>query len=286
MWGCGAIGQNERMPAKTPAAALSPGAAAEHAARFAVLADADRLRILHTLAAEPGGLAPGELAEVSGAVPGSVAGHLEVLASAGLVETGGGRVRAAREGRKAVPNPVDAVLGLLDVPLGASPAPVPAEVRLRAMEPEDVERVRQIYAEGIATGDATFETGVPDAEALDAKWLRGHRWVADVDGEVAGWAAAAPTSGRPVYAGVAETSVYVSEKARGRGVARALLRHQVEEADRGGLWTLRTSVFPENRASLALHRAAGFRTLGVLERVGEHHGTWRDTVTMERRRER
>ena len=109
---------------------------------------------------------------------------------------------------------------------------------------------------------------------------------ADVDGEVAGWAAAAPTSGRPVYAGVAETSVYVSEKARGRGVARALLRHQVEEADRGGLWTLRTSVFPENRASLALHREAGFRTLGVLERVGEHHGTWRDTVTMERRRER
>lgn len=281
------ISQNVRMSAKSRTARLSSEAASDHAARFAALADPDRLRLLHALAVESGGLTSGALVEVLGLAPAAVEEHVEVLASAGLVTRGPeGLVRVAREGRWSFPDPVDTTLGLLDVPLGAPDAPVPAGVRLRAMEPEDLERVRQIYAEGIATGDATFETRVPDAGALEAKWLRGHRWVAEADGEVAGWAAAAPASGRPVYAGVAETSVYVAEKARGRGVARALLQHQVAEADRGGLWTLRTSIFPGNRASLALHRSAGFRTLGVLERVGEHHGTWRDIVSMERRRQR
>lgn len=281
------ISQNDRMSAKSRTARLSPEAASDHAARFAALASPDRLRLLHALAVEPGGLAASELAEAVGLAPAAVEEHVEVLASAGLTTRGPeGLVRVAREGRWSFPNPVDTTLGLLDAPLGVPAGPVLADVRLRAMEPEDLERVRQIYAEGIATGGATFETRVPEAGALDAKWLRGHRWVAETGGEVAGWAAAAPTSGRPVYAGVVETSVYVAEKARGQGVARALLRHQVAEADRGGLWTLRTSIFPENRTSLALHRAAGFRTLGVLERVGEHHGTWRDIVTMERRRER
>ncbi len=281
------ISQNVRMSAKSRTARLSPGAASAHAARFAALADPDRLRLLHALAMETGGLTSGALVEVLGIAPTAVEEHVDVLASAGLVtRSPEGLVRVAREGRWSFPNPVDTTLGLLEVPLGTPAAPVAAGVRLRAMEPGDLERVRQIYAEGIATGDATFETRVPDAGALEDKWLRGHRWVAEADGEVAGWAAAAPTSGRPVYAGVVETSVYVAEKARGLGVARALLRHQVAEADRGGLWTLRTSIFPENRASLTLHRAAGFRTLGVLERVGEHHGTWRDIVTMERRRGR
>lgn len=281
------ISQNIRMPAKSHTTRLSPEAAFDHAARFAALADPHRLRLLHALAVESGGLTAGALAEVVGLTPTAVEEHVEVLSSAGLITQGPeGLVRVAREGRWSFPNPVEATLGLLDVPPGAPAAPAPADVRLRAMESGDLDRVRQIYAEGIATGDATFETRVPDAGALEAKWLRGHRWVAEADGEVAGWAAAAPTSGRQVYTGVVETSVYVAEKTRGRGVARALLRHQVAEADRGGLWTLRTSIFPENRTSLALHRAAGFRTLGVLERVGEHHGTWRDIVTMERRRRR
>ena len=281
------IGQNVRMSAKPRTARLSAEAASDHAARFSALADPDRLRLLHALAVESGGLTAGVLARRLELAPSAVEEHVDVLASVGLVARGPeGLARVAREGRWSFPNPVDTTLGLLDVPVGAPDSPAPAGVFLRAMEPEDLERVRQIYAEGIATGDATFETRVPDVEALEDKWLRGHRWVAEADGEVAGWAAAAPTSGRPVYAGVVETSVYVAEKARGRGVARALLRHQVTEADRGGLWTLRTSVFTENRASLALHRSAGFRTLGVLERVGEQHGTWRDIVTMERRRVR
>ena len=155
---------------------------------------------------------------------------------------------------------------------------------MRPLAEGDWDDVRRIYAEGIATGEATFETEVPDREALEATWLPGQRWVAEVDGRVAGWAAAKPVSTRPVYAGVAETSIYVGNEFRGRGVGRALIDRQVAAADAGGLWTLQTSIFPENRASLNLHRAAGFRTLGVRERIGLHHGVWRDTVFLERRR--
>lgn len=153
------------------------------------------------------------------------------------------------------------------------------------MEPADFGAVRRIYAEGIATGDATFETRVPGTEALDAKWLKEHRWVAQIDGEVVGWAALAPASTREVYAGVAENSLYVGEGARGRGVGKALIHKQVTAADAGGLWTLQTSIFPENKPSLALHRSAGFRTLGVRERIARHRGVWRDTVMLERRRD-
>ena len=158
-----------------------------------------------------------------------------------------------------------------------------AAVVVRAMAEGDWDDVRRIYAEGIATGDATFETDVPDAATLDAKWLPGQRFVAEIDGRVVGWAAAAPTSTRACYAGVAETSVYVAGEARGRGVGRALVRHQIEQADAAGLWTLQTGIFPENEASIALHLAAGFRTVGVRERIGRLHGRWRDTVILERR---
>jgi L-amino acid N-acyltransferase YncA len=161
----------------------------------------------------------------------------------------------------------------------------PGEVTVRALRPEDWPAVRQIYAEGIATGNATFETEVPTRAALEAKWLPGHRWVAELDGQVAGWASAAPVSVRDCYAGVAETSVYVGAGWRGRGVGKALLHKQVTAADAGGLWTLQTGIFPENRASLALHHAAGFRTVGVRERIARHHGRWRDTVLLERRRD-
>jgi L-amino acid N-acyltransferase YncA len=152
------------------------------------------------------------------------------------------------------------------------------------MTDDDWTPVRRIYAEGIATGNATFETDVPSRATLAAKWLPGHRWVAEIDGEVVGWAAASRVSDRPVYAGVAETSVYVGTGHRGRRVGNALLHKQVTAADATGLWTLQTSIFPENRASLALHHAAGYRTLGVRDRIGLHHGTWRDTVFLERRR--
>ena len=157
------------------------------------------------------------------------------------------------------------------------------DVLVRALAEPDWPAVRRIYAEGIATGDATFETEVPEAGTLAAKWLPGHRWVAEVDGRVAGWTAVSPTSTRACYAGVGETSVYVGAGARGRGVGRALLHRQVTAADAGGLWTLQTSIFPENRASLALHHRAGYRTVGVRERIARQHGVWRDTVLLERR---
>ena len=142
-----------------------------------------------------------------------------------------------------------------------------------------------IYAEGLATRNATFETRVPTAEAMRSRWLPGLAWVAELDGEVVGWTAITPTSTRECYAGVGESSVYVAEDARGRGVGKALLHTQVTEADRAGLWTLQTSIFPENRASLALHRSAGFRTLAVRSRIARLDGVWRDTVLLERRAE-
>lgn len=155
---------------------------------------------------------------------------------------------------------------------------------IRALRDVDWPDVRRIYAEGIATRDATFETQVPSTEDLEAKWRRGHRWVAEVDGVVAGWASIAPTSSRDCYRGVGETSVYVAADYVGQGVGSSLVRHQVEAADRGGLWTLQTSIFPENEPSLAIHRAAGFRDVGRRERIAQLDGIWRDTILLERRR--
>ena len=110
-------------------------------------------------------------------------------------------------------------------------------------------------------------------------------WVAELDDAVVGWTAVMPVSERACYAGVGETSVYVTTTARGRGVGKALLYTQVIEADRAGMWTLQTSIFPENRASLALHRSAGYRTLAVRTRTAQLDGVWRDTVLLERRSE-
>ena len=165
-----------------------------------------------------------------------------------------------------------------------NPSLVPTDVTVRALEDRDWVAVRRIYSEGIATGNATFETVTPTRHALETKWLPGHRWVAEVDGEVAGWTAITPVSDRECYAGVGETSVYVGAGLRGRGIGKALLQKQVTAADAGGLWTLQTSIFPENQASIGLHHAAGYRTLARRERIAKHHGVWRDTVLLERRR--
>jgi L-amino acid N-acyltransferase YncA len=154
---------------------------------------------------------------------------------------------------------------------------------VRELREADWDAVLGIYGEGIATGNATFETEVPAREVLERKWLPKHRWVAEIEGSVAGWATIASVSARECYAGVGETSVYVGGGFRGRGVGKALLRAQVAAADADGMWTLQSSIFPENRASLALHHAAGFRTVGVRERIARHHGIWRDTVLIERR---
>jgi phosphinothricin acetyltransferase len=143
--------------------------------------------------------------------------------------------------------------------------------------------VARIYAEGIATGYATFETTVPDWEAWDAAHLGQHRLVALADGQVVGWTALSPVSERCVYAGVAEESVYVAADARGRGVGQTLLEQLISGSEDAGIWTIQTGIFRENEASLRLHERVGFRVVGIRERLGQHDGVWRDVVFLERR---
>lgn len=152
-----------------------------------------------------------------------------------------------------------------------------------AMRPEDWPHVRRIYMEGIATRSATFETEAPDWEAWDAKHRKRARLVARSGGDVLGWAAVSPVSDRCVYGGVADLSVYVAEAARGRGVGRALLAALIEATEADGIWTLQAGIFPENRASLALHESLGFREVGRRERIGRMDGVWRDVMLLERR---
>jgi L-amino acid N-acyltransferase YncA len=156
-------------------------------------------------------------------------------------------------------------------------------MEIRAMRAEDWPAVRAIYEQGIATRQATFETAAPAWEAWHAGHLAEPRLVAEVDGEVIGWAAVSPVSRRPCYAGVVEESVYVHESARGRGVGRMLLERLCADADAAGIWTIQTSIFPENVASLELHKRCGFRVVGTRERIAQLDGAWRDTVLMERR---
>jgi L-amino acid N-acyltransferase YncA len=156
-------------------------------------------------------------------------------------------------------------------------------LELRELRHEDWAAVKAIYEQGIAGGQATFETEAPSWEDWDRSHLEGHRLVALQDGEVIGWAALSPVSERCVYAGVAEDSVYVDASVQGRGVGRALLEELIARSERDGIWTIQTGIFPENEASLELHRRCGFRTVGIRERIGKHHGVWRDVVFMERR---
>ena len=164
------------------------------------------------------------------------------------------------------------------------------------MPPDLWPAVREIYREGIATGNATFETELPDWEKWDSSHRKNCRLIAfePIDEEalipldrlnVLGWAALSPVSSRRVYAGVAEVSVYVAAAARGRGVGKALLQALVQESEQNGIWTLQAGIFPENRASIALHKSCGFRQVGVRHRVGKLGDTWRDVMLLERRSE-
>jgi phosphinothricin acetyltransferase len=154
---------------------------------------------------------------------------------------------------------------------------------IRSFRDEDWPAVRAIYAEGIATGNATFETEPPTFERWSATHPADHRFVATRGGEVVGWIALSPVSERCVYAGVGEHSVYVAERARGHGIGRRLLETLIANTEAAGIWTIQSGIFPENVASIELHRRCGFRVVGTRERLGRLHGVWRDVLLMERR---
>ena len=154
---------------------------------------------------------------------------------------------------------------------------------IRRLEPVDWPEIEAIWAEGIDTRNATFETETPAWESFDASRHPRHRYVALHDDHIVGWATLSPVSRRPCYAGVAENSVYVASAVRGQGVGRALMEELVSHADADGIWTIQTSVFPENVASLRLHEGVGFRVVGRRERIAQLDGIWRDTLFLERR---
>jgi L-amino acid N-acyltransferase YncA len=168
------------------------------------------------------------------------------------------------------------------------------------MQPEHWPSVREIYRQGIETGEATFATEPPDWE----NWNRSHRQecrllaLAPLAGDcgdcpiplaglrVLGWAALSPVSSRRVYSGVAEVSIYVAAVARGKGVGKRLLKALIEDSEAHGVWTLQAGIFPENVASVALHKSCGFREVGLRRRIGKLGGSWRDTILLERRSSR
>lgn len=275
------------MPIALPKAKVLPtGEATTYADWFACLAEPVRVRLLHAVATSQKGITVGALTGILGTSQSTTSHHVRKLADVGFVhlhKEGTATIVTVNEACCAgLPHAADAVMGLL-APRPCCPEDLPADVVVRDLRSHDWAAVRRIYGEGIATGLATFETTVPSRASLDAKWLSDHRWVAEVDGQVVGWAAANPVSTRDCYSGVAETSVYVADGHRGRGVGKALLYQQVMAADDGGLWTLQTSIFTENRVSIALHHAAGYRTVGIRERIAQLNGAWHDTVLIERR---
>ncbi len=163
-------------------------------------------------------------------------------------------------------------------------APRSPGVTFRPMVPDDWPAVAEIYRQGIESGNATFETEVPDWESWDAARHPECRMIAELDGEIAGYAGLSPVSSRCVYGGVCEVMIYVAASARGRGLGGALLQRLVRETEDLGIWTLQAGIFPENQASIRIFENAGFRILGTHERLGRFHdGRWRDVVLMERR---
>ena len=154
------------------------------------------------------------------------------------------------------------------------------------MLPKHWESVKRIYAEGVATGNATFQTSVPTWEEWDSAHVKNSRLVAMENETVLGWAALTAVSGRCVYAGVGEVSVYVSNEAKGKGIGKKLLNVLIEESEKNDFWTLQAGIFPENIASIKIHEECGFRLIGKRERIGQMNGVWRDTLLLEKRSER
>jgi L-amino acid N-acyltransferase YncA/DNA-binding transcriptional ArsR family regulator len=285
---------------------------------FQALADPTRVMICNLLANAGRAMPVGEIVEAVDIGQSTVSHHLKLLAEVGFVEaTPQGTARLYRFNRRcleAFPTAAELVMGRLPRTRGvqsvagiqvgeprqsggggisAHPAPDPdriavgelADVRIEPLLPGDWPVVAAIYAEGIATGNATFETAPPSWERWDQSHLPDHRLVARTgpDDGVVAWSALAPVSDRCVYGGIAENSIYVTERARGQGVGRRLLTALVERAEQAGIWTVQTGIFPDNGPSLELHRRCGFRVVGVRERLGQLHGRWRDVLLLERR---
>jgi phosphinothricin acetyltransferase len=271
--------------------------AEDYAAWFRALADGTRVKIVSLLA---GHGRPMKVAEIVAAVQvgqSTVSQHLKVLAAVRFVLTERrGTARYYRINAACVNRfpTAAALVGGLAAPLPdrpdqefvpLPPFPGPIGLGIRPMLPSDAGQVLAVYQSGLDAGDASFETAVPSWDAFDAAKLPGHRHVATADdtGELLGWAAVSPVSGRAAYAGVVEHSVYVTPEARGRGVGGALLEALIDSTEAAGIWTIQSGIFPENTASLRLHERSGFRIVGVRERIGCHHGRWRDVVLVERR---
>lgn len=156
-------------------------------------------------------------------------------------------------------------------------------MEIRILVPSDWEQVKSIYEKGIATGNATFQTTAPTFAEWDNSHLKSCRFVYDHNGVVRGWVALTPVSSRCVYVGVAEVSVYVDPEFSGKGIGSSLLNKLIQASEQEGIWTLQAGIFPENAVSLKIHEKAGFRILGIREKIGKQHGIWRDTVLLERR---
>ena len=155
--------------------------------------------------------------------------------------------------------------------------------KIEPMRAEHWPSVEQIYREGIATQNATFETEPPGWESWSAKHHQHSRLILGDGRDVLGWAALSPVSARRVYAGVAEVSIYIADAARGRGLGKTLLQSLIENSEKNGIWTLQAGIFPENTGSIALHMSLGFREVGRREKLGQLHGIWRDVILLERR---
>jgi len=157
------------------------------------------------------------------------------------------------------------------------------KLNIEKMRPEDWRSVLSIFKEGLTTGNATLDTEVPDWEAWDQEHFQEPRLVARSGSQVVGWAALRPVSPRAAYAGVAEVSIYVAKHARGLGIGKSMLKKLVSRSEKAGIWTLQAGIFPENEASIELHKSCGFRVVGQRERIGKLDGVWRDVSLLERR---
>ena len=159
-------------------------------------------------------------------------------------------------------------------------------ITITEMLPQHWDAVKRIYEEGIATGNATFQTAAPGWEEWDNAHIKTCRIIATENNEVLGWAALTPVSSRCVYAGVAEVSVYVAANARGKNIGSKLLQELINQSEQNGIWTLQSGIFPENKASISMHEKNGFRIIGYREKIGKMGNIWRDNISLERRSRR